>query len=216
MNGKNFMKRVVALLIGIMCLFTTACNNQKETARIESETSAEDIVAVNAGDSSIYLDEAKYYAYTAQATYETYYIAENKEINWDGNTKKGVSMETLVKSTVLDEMCEREFLYGYAGEYNISLTKKEKKEINTKVANYFDRTADALLKKINIKKESLKKIFTKAKIAEKVKEVMNASDEKYADNMYKSWKNENTVTADKQWENINFSEHIFTLEDLAQ
>lgn len=44
---------------------------------------ADTILTITAGGSQVMLDEVRYYAYTAQATYETYYLTKGKEIDWD-------------------------------------------------------------------------------------------------------------------------------------
>ena len=53
----------------------------------------------------------------------------------------------------------------------------------------------------------------KQKIQQRVESNVNSSDDNAADNMYKKWKKANTVTAGASWDEINFNEHIFTLED---
>ena len=43
---------------------------------------------------------------------------------------------------------------------------------------------------------------------------MAFSDENLPEETYKNWKNENTVTAETQWESITFNKPIFTMDDL--
>ena len=60
----------------------------------------------------------------------------------------------------------------------------------------------------------MKIVFEKQAIAKKIENVMAFANEKLPEETYKSWKMENTVTAEVQWESITFNQPIFSLEDL--
>lgn len=211
---RDAVKQIVrSSLVLILCLGMVGCKDNSKKEEVTTR-SAEDTVAIHVGDIDVCLDEAKYYAYTAQGTYETYYLTEGKEIDWSKKTKKGVSMEQLVKSTVLDDICRRECIYSYREEYNIDLSEEEQKKINSDLDNYYKETNGELLSKIGISKERLKKVFEKKAIAEKIENVMAFKDENLPDETYKNWKKENTVTAEEQWRSITFNKPIFTMEDL--
>jgi hypothetical protein len=208
---KRFVSIFCLLLILSFCIVGCGGNSGKEEATTKS---AEDTVAIHAGEINVYLDEARYYAYIAQGTYETYYLTEGKEIDWNKKTKKGLTMETLVKSTVLDEICRRECIYSYCKEYNIDLSEEEQEQVRIDLDNYYKETDGELLSKIGISKERLKMVFQKQAIAEKIENVMAFANENLPDETYKNWKTENTVTAEAQWESITFNQPIFTMEDL--
>ena len=159
------------------------------------------------------LDEVRYYAYTAQATYETYYLTKDKEIDWDSKMDGDVTWEQGVKSLVLDDICKREWLNEISSQYDIKLTKKEKSSVKTKALEYFKNTNVKLAKKINISEGRLIKVFEKAEIADKTEKKME-KDGSSTKEMYIKWKKGNNVTAESQWNNINFKEAIFTLEDV--
>ena len=172
---------------------------------------ADTILTITAGGSQ--LDEVRYYAYTAQATYETYYLTKGKEIDWDSKMDGNVTWEQGVKSLVLDDICKREWLNEISSQYDIKLTKKEKLSVKTKVLEYFKNTNVKLAKKINISEGRLIKVFEKAEIADKTEKKME-KDGSSTKEMYIKWKKGNNVTAESQWNNINFKEAIFTLEDV--
>ena len=202
----------LTICIAMICIFGGCGNSNKST---EDTTKSNDTTAaIHAGEDNIYLDEAMYYAYTAQATYETYYLAEGKELDWSSKVKDGISMETLVKSTVLDDICRRQCMYDFGVRNNIVLTSEEKKDIEIKLENYYEQTKGELLSKIGICRERLSFVFEKQAIAKKAESVLETSEKKLADETYKKWKEENTVTAEEQWETITFSKPIFTLEDM--
>ena len=174
---------------------------------------ADTILTITAGGSQVMLDEVRYYAYTAQATYETYYLTKGKEIDWDSKMDGNVTWEQGVKSLVLDDICKREWLNEISSQYDIKLTKKEKLSVKTKVLEYFKNTNVKLAKKINISEGRLIKVFEKAEIADKTEKKME-KDGSSTKEMYIKWKKGNNVTAESQWNNINFKEAIFTLEDV--
>lgn len=187
----------------------------KGTASKNSTSSdgADTTLTITAGGSQVMLDEVRYYAYTAQATYETYYLTKGKEIDWDSKMDGNVTWEQGVKSLVLDDICKREWLNEISSQYDIKLTKKEKLSVKTKALEYFKNTNVKLAKKINISEGRLIKVFEKAEIADKTEKKME-KDGSSTKEMYIKWKKGNNVTAESQWNNINFKEAIFTLEDV--
>ncbi|MCR5703786.1 MAG: hypothetical protein K6G85_04115 [Eubacterium sp.] len=219
---KGLLIGIVLLALGIVL---TACSGK--TKKEESTTKHipdEKVVAIQAGEIKVYLDEAKYYAYTAQATYETYYLTQNKEIDWEGKMTKGSSWETVVKGQVLDEICKRECLYALAEQYNVQLDETELMTLKKMVRAYEKDTNEELKTRIGIQKERLAEIFEKNMVAQKVEGVLEAmsaeegketKQNKKADAAYEEWKESNTIMPTKDWENIRFSGHIFTKEDLT-
>ncbi|MFQ9516352.1 MAG: hypothetical protein ACLRZ9_11095 [Eubacterium sp.] len=215
-NKKRKIKKFSGIILcGILIISLMGCGS-KETRKKEETTTInpEKTVAIHAGDIKVFLDEAKYYVYTAQATYETYYITEGKEIDWNSEMKDGVTWQQGVKSMVLDDICRRECMYSFAEEYNVNLSDEEKKEVGIDVENYYLKTSKILSSKIDISEKRLKYVFEKRKIADKVEEIMTASNKKLPDETYETWKTGNTVTAEEQWKTITFNKQIFTLEDI--
>lgn len=104
------MKQILILcMIAILGIGMTGCSNEdsKENTKTEvteaddeSGTISDELVVIRAGKSEVYLDEVLYYAYTTQATYETYYLMKGKEMNWNSEMKEGVTWQQGVKSTI--------------------------------------------------------------------------------------------------------------------
>lgn len=210
------MKKVIYIFMGLVLILSLAgCGQSNEKQQEAATNSPDKTVAIHAGETEVYLDEALYYAYTAQATYETVFLSEGKEIDWEADMKDGISWQQGVKSTVLDDICRRECMYGLATEYNVSLSEEEKKQIDLDVDRFFKNSNEKLIQKINIERKRLEFVFEKKKIAEKVEEIMTASDKNKPDVTYENWKKGNTVTAEEKWESITFGEHIFVMEDLG-
>ena len=208
-------KKLICILAGLtVAVGLVGCGQKKaveETTVATSETGSESSTVLKG--SQVMLDEVRYYVYTAQATYETYYLTKGKEIDWDSKMDGDVTWEQGVKSLVLDDICKREWLNEISSQYDIKLTKKEKSSVKTKALEYFKNTNVKLAKKINISEGRLIKVFEKAEIANKTEKKME-KDGSSTKEMYIKWKKGNNVTAESQWNNINFKEAIFTLEDV--
>lgn len=114
-----------------------------------------------------------------------------------------MTWEQGVKSLVLDDICKREWLNEISSQYDIKLTKKEKSSVKTKALEYFKNTNVKLAKKINISEGRLIKVFEKVEIANKTEKKME-KDGSSTKEMYIKWKKGNNVTAESQWNNINF------------
>lgn len=225
---RTMYKKMIILLIAILALLNfTACGNQdNEEKNTTKKIEDSENIAVNIGDNKIYLDEAKYYLYTSQASYETYYLTQDIEIDWDSKMIDDSTWEEVVKGATLDDICRRECMYSLRQQYNVSLTDDEMKEVEKNVEVYYTNTDEKLQNKIGVEKDRLKDIFVKKMIAEKIEtvlEAMSAEDgetgqevnSKKADEIYKEWKSENEVMATECYRNIHFDEPIFTKESLT-
>ena len=71
------------------------------------------------------------------------------------------------------------------------------------------KIAEAIFNELQLQGSS----FEKAEIADKTEKKME-KDGSSTKEMYIKWKKGNNVTAESQWNNINFKEAIFTLEDV--
>lgn len=215
-NYQTKTKRFLKVMLCVVMLVSLVGCGKNEPADKENMTTTrtEKTVAIRAGESTVYLDEARYYAYNTQGTYEIFHITEGKEIDWNGEMKKGVTWQQGVKSIVLDDICRRECMYALAESYNVSLSDEEKEEIDIEVKNYFSKTNAKLISKVNISEERLKYVFEKDRIADKVEDIMTASNKNLPDETYEKWKSGNTVMTEEQWNSITFNETVFTLEDI--
>lgn len=218
-NMKQIRSLGILLLVAMM-VFTgcSAVDGEKEGQtnesgeKIDIALSAEEAArteVMNIGTKKVYLDEVRYYSYNTQATYETYYIAEEKELDWNREMSEGVTLEEAVKSTVLDGICRRESLILYADEYNVDFTEEELKEIAEKVENFYEKSNEKILDRININRERLQEIFEKNELYNKVKDIMESEKEGKSDEVYKNWKKANNVTTNEYWTAINFQTPIF-------
>lgn len=218
MKIKNFMILVVAVTVVL-----TGCESNKKMEEGNAKTEAknpdevpavmaEHTEVIKAGDVVVYLDEVRYYAYNTQATYETYYMAEEKELDWNGKISDDVTLEEAVKSTVLDTICEREAIISYADEYNIKLEESELLEISDKANKFFSETNEKFLEKVDVSHERMRAIFEKNALFEKVKMKMEDEESGKSEEAYKNWKKVNTVTTNEYWDAINYDTPIFMSE----
>ena len=80
--------------------------------------------AVVVDNVQVYLDEVTYYAMTTQATYETYYIANNMTLDWNSKVEDGVTLEMAVKSKELQNQ-------GIDGENKVTATGSDGNKCQT-------------------------------------------------------------------------------------
>ena len=171
-------------------------------------------VAITVDGHDVYLDEARYYAYSAQATNEVYYIAnEPREIDWNQKVESGTA-QNAIKGEVLDSICRRECFYDKREEYNVKLDSDEKKEVEKNVKNYFSQTSEKLKNKINISKKRLGEVFTKDMIATKVEDIMEVETKGLVGDYYKDFIDNASVNCEKCWSDINFQQHILSKKDM--
>lgn len=202
--------------VGLTGCSVSSDNNREAVSQTEEDilsdapaVMAEHTEVIKAGTTVVYLDEVRYYAYNTQATYEAYYMAEEKELDWDRQMSVGVTLEEAVKSTILDSICEREAIVACADEYNVHFKEKELMEVSEKVNKYFSETNENLLKKTDVSRERMKEIFQKDALYEKVKAKMNKKEEGKSEEVYKKWKKVNNVTTNEYWDAINFDKPIW-------
>ena len=200
-----------------MCLGLVGCGcSSKDDAKLTDDKR----VAITVDGNDVYLDEAKFYAYSAQAANELYYIGNEKnEIQWDAPYEND-TYQGAVKGRVSDDMCQTECFFAKKDEYNVKLDADEKKKIDIDVENYFsehtdgDNHYDKLQKKIGITKKRLKEVLTKEAIAQKVQDIMEAEKKGSAGKYYKDWIDDVSINCRKCWSDINFNEHIFSKKDI--
>lgn len=204
------MKKLIILTICILfTLGLVGCGCGKDD---DAKMSDDKRVAVTVDGEDVYLDEAKYYAYSTQGTYEVYFISDGKEIDWNKKVD-GSTYQRAAKGQALDDICQRECFYAKKDKYNVQLTDEEKQEVEKKVNNYFAESSKKLKDKIGITKKRLKEVFTKDAIATKVQDIMEAEEKGSAGKYYKDWLDDASVDCEKCWSDINFQEHIFNLKD---
>lgn len=200
------------LIITICIMFAVGLAGCGCGSKDDSKLTDDKRLAVTVDGNDVYLDEAKYYAYSSQGTYEIYYIANDKDIDWNEKTE-GSTMQGVVKGQALDDICRRECFYDKRKEYNVKLDADEKKEVGKKVKNYFEESSKKLKEKIGITRKRLKQIFTKDAIAQKVEDIMEAEEKGAAGKYYKDFIDDASVNCEKCWSDINFQQHIFNKKD---
>ena len=118
--------------------------------------------------------EAHVYArimqYQAEAQYGAYFGDSmwSMQVGTDSKGKK-ITMQQSVKNSVINQLKQIKVLAAHADDYNVKLTKSEKKQIKESVTAFAkDSTGKKVMKKTEADKDMIQKLYEESTIASKV------------------------------------------------
>lgn len=96
----------------------------------------DDAVVVKAGDEEITAGVANFYARYTQAQYETYFASYfGGDDMWTKNASDGKTYEESIKETLLDDLKNMALLEKHMKDYDVKLTKADKKQSMMRLKN---------------------------------------------------------------------------------
>ena len=164
-------RALILALAGIMAASLIGCGSLKD-----------DAVVVKAGDEEITAGVANFYARYTQAQYETYFASYlGGDDMWSRNASEGKTYEESIKKTLLDDLKNMALLEEHMKDYDVKLTKADKKAIND-AAKEFDKANSQKKKdKVSGSKENVKRVMTLMAIEQKMRAAIvadaNVTDE---------------------------------------
>ena len=152
-------RALILALAGIMAASLIGCGSRKD-----------DAVVVKAGDEEITAGVANFYARYTQAQYETYFASYlGGDDMWSRNASDGKTYEESIKKTLLDDLKNMALLEEHMKDYDVKLTKADKKAIND-AAKEFDKANSQKKKdKVSGSKENVKRVMTLMAIEQKMR-----------------------------------------------
>ena len=152
-------RALILALAGIMAASLTGCGSLKD-----------DAVVVKAGDEEITAGVANFYARYAQAQYETYFASYfGGDDMWTKNASDGKTYEESIKETLLDDLKNMALLEKHMKDYDVKLTKADKKAIDD-AAEEFDKANSQKKKdKVSGSEENVKRVMTLMVIEQKMR-----------------------------------------------
>ena len=152
-------RALILVLAGIMAASLIGCGSLKD-----------DAVVVKAGDEEITAGVANFYARYTQAQYETYFASYlGGDDMWSRNASDGKTYEESIKKTLLDDLKNMALLEEHMKDYDVKLTKADKKAIND-AAKEFDKANSQKKKdKVSGSKENVKRVMTLMAIEQKMR-----------------------------------------------
>ena len=152
-------RALILALAGIMAASLIGCGSRKD-----------DAVVVKAGDEEITAGVANFYARYTQAQYETYFASYlGGDDMWSRNASDGKTYEESIKETLLDDLKNMALLEEHMEDYDVKLTKADKKAIND-AAKEFDKANSQKKKdKVSGSKENVKRVMTLMAIEQKMR-----------------------------------------------
>ena len=156
-------RALILALAGIMAASLIGCGSRKD-----------DAVVVKAGDEEITAGVANFYARYTQAQYETYFASYlGGDDMWSRNASDGKTYEESIKETLLDDLKNMALLEEHMEDYDVKLTKADKKAIND-AAKEFDKANSQKKKdKVSGSKENVKRVMRAAIVADANVKVMD-------------------------------------------
>lgn len=143
----------------------TACGKKEE-------------VAVSLGKEKIYMDEVNFYTRMNQYEWEQAYADYLGEEMWtkdlDGS---GKTLAAGLKDQVLDTVLQMHIFSSHAKDYEVELTKEEKKEISERTKSFLDSHEKSLLEAAGATEKLVQELLTRNALAEKVSEAIVADYE---------------------------------------
>ena len=135
----------------------------------------DDAVVVKAGDEEITAGVANFYARYTQAQYETYFASYfGGDDMWTKNASDGKTYEESIKETLLDDLKNMALLEKHMKDYDVKLTKADKKAIND-AAEEFDKANSQKKKdKVSGSEENVKRVMTLMVIEQKMRSAIVA------------------------------------------
>ena len=158
-------KKILILAMAGMLAATslTGCGSFKD----------DDVVAV-VGDKEITADIANFYARYTQAQYETYYAGYLGEDMWNSEAMEGQTYEESVKDSVLKQLETMILLEEHMGDYEVSLSDKEKNAIESTAKEFDEANALEDKEKISGSLKTVKRVMTLMAIQQKMTEAIQA------------------------------------------
>lgn len=157
-------RALILALAGIMAASLTGCGSLKD-----------DAVVVKAGDEEITAGVANFYARYTQAQYETYFASYfGGDDMWTKNASDGKTYEESIKETLLDDLKNMALLEKHMKDYDVKLTKADKKAIDD-AAEEFDKANSQKKKdKVSGSEENVKRVMTLMVIEQKMRSAIVA------------------------------------------
>lgn len=164
-------------LLWLTVCMLTACQKEndskkeKESDSIKADGNA--VVALIDGE-ELKMEEAAFYAYCQQASYEAYYLAsENQEIDWSAKSNENdQTLEEQAKEEVLEIMKRRYVFLKHSQEFEVELTKEEEAEVEERVHQFMTESDKKILNACQANEDLVHRLYERNAIYEKIKEAL--------------------------------------------
>lgn len=200
-------KRLAALLLaGVMSVsMLTGCGINKKA------------VVATYNSKEVTLGVANFLCRYQQAVVDDMYRSYNEDIWSQDMTGSGSSMQESMKSDLMDELHEMYTLKDHMKEYDVELSKDEKKAISEAVAAFMDKNSRKALREMGATEEIVEEVLTLYTIKEKMHDAIVAKADVKVTDEEANMRAYSIVTIDASGtydENYQFVE--YTEEEKAQ
>ncbi len=178
------VKRLLAFALVMTFTLTcfAGCGQSEQSGKIVLTVAEQDVA----------LDEVWFYCRSVQEYYESYYSSmftspdvwtSSYPVTKDDGSTEDSTLEEIAKRSAIKQIREIKLAYAHKDEYNVSLTEKEKQEVEKQASEMMDKVTREEKKRMGISEDTALKVFTESMVVSKLraklaeKEGVEISDE---------------------------------------
>ena len=178
------IKRLLAFVLVVTLTFTfvPGCGKSEQSGKIVLSVAGQDVA----------LDEVWFYCRSVQEYYESYYSSmftspgvwtSSYPVTKDDGSTEDSTLEEIAKRSAIKQIREIKLAYSHRDDYNVSLTEKEKEEVEKQAAEMMNKVTKEEKKTMGISDATAIKVFTESMVVAKLrsklaeKEGVEISDE---------------------------------------
>lgn len=163
-------RRLLTLLLATVLCFTTGCGRKDSNNDEQSET-----IVFTYGDMNISRGEVYIYINTIKELYESVYGEDVWELSLS-DSGEAVSMESLTRQQVIEEILKVKTYNAHAEELDIRLSESEEETLHTKSKEFYEGLTDADIEMYELNQELCYLVMKENLIAERVEKKLLEDD----------------------------------------
>lgn len=172
-HGKKWKKYLYIIMCVVLAAFSmTGCGKEENGDKTEENTT----MVFQYGDNIVTIGEVYIYICTVQERYEMQYGEDVWQLSLPASETDSVSMVSLTKEAVVNEIVKVKTLVAHAGDYNITLTDAETAELRERAQSFYDGLTDDDISKMELTEDNIYQVFYENELAGRVEDMILADD----------------------------------------
>lgn len=174
MSVADIYRNKIALFICAAVIISSlaGCSDEKKTD-VNSENQT---MVMQYGDNIVTVGEVYIYIRTVQERYELQYGEDVWQLTLDASGTDAVSMVSLTKQAVVEEIVKVKTLVVHAQDYGIAFTDEELSEIDAKAKEFYDGLTDEDISSMELTLDKVYQVLYENELAGRVEEKILETD----------------------------------------